>query len=394
MRQLLLAAALTLVLRAQAPPDTAALLKQLEQITGLAAKRPIRSEAITREQLKKFLEDRVREEVKPEEIRVEELVLKKFGLVPADFDLKKSTIDLMTEQAAAFYDFHRKRLFMLRASPGAIEEPVLFHELAHAVTDQHFRLERFLRGAGKSDDGTLARMAVMEGQATWLMSELLAQRMGRSLKDSPELVEMMSKAVGGSGGQFPVFESSPLYLRESLVFPYAQGMAFQQAVVLKLGQPAFAEVFRRPPASTQQVLHPEKYFARAAPRPVKLPRPAGRQYKVSAEGNLGEFDHSILLRQFASDQQAAALAPRWTGDGYRLYEHKRDRSAVLAYASCWESEAAAREFFAAWKQVLAGKWKGFQIVEETVLAVTGSGGGGKFEARLEGLCMSSIEGLH
>lgn len=394
MTRLLAPLVAAIVAAAQTPPGADGLLAELGRITGLSPKRAIRYDRISRDRLKQLLEERVRKEVKPEQIRLEELVLKKLGFVPLDFDLKKNTIELMTEQAAAFYDFHGKRLFLLDAPPASAEEPVLFHELSHAVTDQHFRLARFLDAAESDDDGTLARMAVMEGQATWLMSEFLARRLGRSLKDAPELVEAMRKAVGGSGGQFPVFESAPLYMRESLVFPYSEGMALQHAVYLKLGQAAFTELFRHPPASTQQVLHPDKYFARAAPGKPKPPEPPGRRsWRLVAEGNLGEFDHSILLRQYAGEGQAASLAPKWTGDAYRLYEHKRERRAALSYVSCWESQAASAEFFAAWRLLLRGKWKTYTVSAESATLLTGQGDDGRFRARLEGMCVTSLQGM-
>jgi hypothetical protein len=116
----------------------------------------VQYDTIDKTHLKQFLEDRIREEVKPEEIRSEELALKKFGFVPQDFDLKKTTVDLMTEQAAAFYDYRKKKLFLLDDSATPEQNTVLAHELAHALADQHFHLERYLRH-GKSDDSSLAR---------------------------------------------------------------------------------------------------------------------------------------------------------------------------------------------------------------------------------------------
>src|SRR5208337_5695566 len=102
------------------------------------------------------------------------------------------TVDLLTEQAAAFYDYDRKKLFITESTPSENQEPVLAHELSHALADQSFNLAKFIHQGRSSDDGATARLAVMEGQATWLMSEFLARKNGQSLKDSPELVAMMS----------------------------------------------------------------------------------------------------------------------------------------------------------------------------------------------------------
>src|SRR5882724_7112842 len=80
----------------------------LEQITGWKAKHKVAAEWISKEKLRTFVEARLKEEVKPEEIRIEQLTLRMFGLIPEGFDLRKSTVDLVTEQAAAFYDYTRK----------------------------------------------------------------------------------------------------------------------------------------------------------------------------------------------------------------------------------------------------------------------------------------------
>ena len=73
-------------------------------------------------------------------------------------------MDLLTEQAAAYYDYDKRKLFIIESTPSDNQEPVLAHELSHALADQHFRLARFIRKGRDSDDGSSARMAVMEGR--------------------------------------------------------------------------------------------------------------------------------------------------------------------------------------------------------------------------------------
>src|ERR1051326_6329833 len=148
-----------------------AIARQLTEISGFQLKHPVPCAYITKEEVNGFLKKRVKEAASPDEIRAEELTLKKFGLVPPDFDLAKSTVDLLTEQAAAFYDFDKKKLFVTDTTPSDTQEPVLAHELSHALADQNYNLARFIKKGRKSDDGSTARLAVMEGQATWLMSE-------------------------------------------------------------------------------------------------------------------------------------------------------------------------------------------------------------------------------
>jgi Zn-dependent peptidase ImmA (M78 family) len=153
-----------------------AIKEGLSAITGLAFTRDVPYASITKDQLRKYLEQRLRDTMKPDDVRAEELTLKMLGLVPKDFDLRKNTLELLTEQAAAFYDYNQKRLFVLKgAGDGEEERVALIHELAHALADQHFHLAKFIHEGMKSDDDATARQAVMEGQATWLMTAYLAR---------------------------------------------------------------------------------------------------------------------------------------------------------------------------------------------------------------------------
>ena len=366
---------------------------ELTQISGMKLHHPVPCDFITKEKINDFLKKRVTEVAKPAEIRAEELTLKKFGLVPPDFDLARNTVDLLTEQAAAFYDYDRKKLFITETTPSDTQEPVLAHELSHALADQNFNLGRFIRQGRKSDDGASARLAVMEGQATWLMSEFLARKTGQSLKNSPALVAMMSNMSETAAGQYPVFDSAPLYERVTLIFPYTKGMLFQNAIFERQGQEAFAEVFRKPPVSTQQILHPEKYLAGVKPTDPPLPDPHLRGYKGLVGGSLGEIEHVILLEQYAGKERSAEISPHWRGSSFALLENKKAARVVLLYAVEWDSEDSARQYFAAYRGVLQKKWKEMAVTSESADSITGTGDDGAFELQRKGAIVTSIEGM-
>jgi hypothetical protein len=381
-------------LAAGPPTDIDETLAELTKLSGLKPLAKVECEHIARDRLRGFLEQRVQEEIKPEEIREEEAALKKFGFVPPDFDLKKTSLDLLSEQAAAFYDYRKKKLFIIDSGEGPVEHSVLVHELAHALADQHFHLEKYMDRANKNDDGALARLAAMEGQATWLMSEELTRRTGQSLRDSPVLVKLLNNLSEASAAQFPVYQHAPLYLRETLLFPYNQGMLFQQALIEKMGNAAFAEVFRRPPESTQQILHPEKYLERAKPVHPPLPEfKSERDYRRFTDGEVGELDHAILLRQYVSEKESVAVAPQWRGGYFRLFESKTGKRTVLVYASEWSGPEAAGRYFELYQKVLAGKWKTFAADSRGDGVLAGRGDDGYFLLRLEGARVTSVEGL-
>ncbi len=349
---------------------------------------------ITKADVNKFLKQRVGEVAKPEEIRAEELTLKKFNFVPADFDLAKNTIDLLTEQAAAFYDYNKKKLFITETDSTESQQPVLAHELAHALADQNYNLAKFIRQGRKNDDGATARLAVMEGQATWLMSEFLAQQNGQSLKSNPELVNMMAKMSDSSGGQYPVFQNEPLYLRATLVFPYNQGMLFQNAVTQREGKQSFGEVFTHPPLSTQQVMQPAAYFAKTRPSDPKLPEvKLTHSYKGLVGGVLGELEHHILIEQSNSAALADEIAPHWRGCNFELVEDKKAARVVLFYAVEWDDEEAARKYFTAYRVAMQRKWKKMTLATDSADAITGAGDDGGFELRRNGATVTSVEGL-
>jgi hypothetical protein len=366
---------------------------ELSRITGLKLRRPVAFATMPREELRGFIEKRIDEEVKPSEIERDELVLKRFGLIPRDFDLKASTIDLLAEQAAAFYDYRSKKLYLMKGSSATADtDMLLVHELAHALADQHFNLGKFLK-KGANDDAAMARMAVMEGQATWLMLEYAASKMGRSLRDTPGLMEMMSGTSAQMVQTYPVLSRSPLYIRSSLLFPYTAGMRFQHQLLRELGDDAFRRVFQDPPETTQQVLHPVTYLSSepppAAPELGKLP--PGR-WKEVARVSVGEFDHAVLLEQAAGEAESDALAPQWRGSVLGLDKSESDGAVALRYASEWATPEAAERMFQAYKKVLQGKWRKLQIDSESADSIRGVGDDGPFQVVLSGNTVRSLEG--
>jgi hypothetical protein len=375
--------------------------KELTGISGMKLRHPVPCDFITKEQVNEFLKKRIKDTASPEEVRAEELTLKKFGLIPQDFDLAKNEVDLLTEQAAAFYDYDRKKLFITDSTSTDSQTPVLAHELSHALADQNYNLARFIKQGRKSDDGSTARLAVMEGQATWMMSEYLARQAGTSLKESAALAATMANMAAGDeddtkskDGEFPVYDKEPLYLKLSLVFPYTKGMSFQQAVLVRDPQTGFGEVFLHPPLSTQQILHPEKYFDHVQPTDPALPAmhlPHG--YKALVGGELGELEQGILLEQYAGKTRSADLAPHWRGCNFELRENKKAGRVVLLYATEWDSEQSASEYFAAYREAMRKKWKNMAVASDQPDALTGTGDDGRFELRRKGAIVTSVEGL-
>lgn len=368
----------------------------LSEITGWPVKRKVPARIITKDEFRRQVESRMKGS-NHKELRAEELTLKMFGFVPQDFDLAKETVDLVSEQAAAYYDYSNKRLFVLDSTSEASEQRVaLVHELAHALADQQHPLGRYLRKDSPDDDASTAREAVMEGQATWLTWAYVSKRNGGKPEVSAEMIQKLTDNTNADDPDFPVFAKEPLYLRETLVFPYDEGMKFQDAVYRRLGRRSFDDVFVRPPRSTQQILHPEKYITDERPEEPETPpldKSIARQFRLLNDGSVGEFDHSMLLRQYVGEKEGRDAAAGWRGGSFRLYEHKRDKYPVLTYASEWATPEAARRFFTLYQRVMKGKWKGMKVTEHGEDRLSGIGDSGHFQLKVSGTAVTFIEGL-
>ena len=372
------------------------LLGQISDITGLKLKHPVPMSSLTKEEWRRWVDDRIRESAKPEEIQVEEKAMKMFGFLPPDFDLRGATVDLMTEQAAAVYDHKKKRMiFVQGAAPEAMEEAVLVHELSHALADQHFDMRRFLEKGPRSDESESARMAVVEGQAMWIMIEAMLNRGGQSLTKNSAILQTMLPMMGKmTASQYPVFEKSPLYLKESLLFPYSAGLLFQQAVIDKLGRDGIAAVLRDPPKNTQQVLHPEKYLAHEAVASVDLPDFDGRtKLKKLTDGDVGEFDFRVLFEQYASKKEAEEVAPGWRAGRFELLEDKDKKHSVLRWAVLWASPESAHSAFSLYLKAIEKKSQSLKWIQRDRDSAAGSNQYGSFHIKAEGARMEAIEGL-
>ena len=370
-----------------------AMLASLSEITGLEVRKPIPRELLTRDEIRGLIESRIAQESKPEEVRREELFLKLFGFVGDDFDLKGEVVDVLTEQAIALYDFKDRRLYLATWTPADMQEFALVHELAHALADQHFNLKRFVKRARSSEED-IARSAVMEGQASWLMTEHVLRQSGRSMVGNRLIAIAAASATKVEADRFPVFSAAPLFLREAMLFPYAEGLLFQQEIIDKLGAKAFTEIFRRPPSTSQHILEPESYLEkRRANHPVlpELDLPKG--FRRIHYGEIGQLDHRILLKQFLTREIADDLSPRWRGGRYEILEHRKTGQAVLAYAVRWERPEDAARYLDLYKMICKKKWGEVEFESETDSEVTGRAKEGSFRLSRVDTVFTSIEGI-
>jgi hypothetical protein len=403
MKYLLLAAAAGLALLAASPvpvgpdgpklPDLKRIQADLTAITGLPFKRDVPAAFMTRDELKRYLDKQVKENAKPKELHATEVTLKLLGVVPADFDLRRTTVELLTEQAEAFYDYHRRRLFLVESPGGSATELeiALAHELAHALADQNFDLKHFMKTRNTNDDQAMARMAVMEGQASWLMAAYASKKLTGTITNLTRYFDPSAAMNEQAAASYPVFAHAPMYVRESLVFPYAEGMRFEQALYQTDGQRSFAEVFRRPPDSTQQVIHPDRYRRGGIPEsPVSPKLPAG--YKRILDGTLGEFDYRVLLSAWGDKKEGHEAASHLTGSTYQTGESKGAKADAITFASTWDSPENARRFLTLYSEALERKAGACTFSTRTGSRLEGRNGAGWFHVEVDEATVRAVEG--
>ena len=332
------------------------LLKRASEITGLPVRRPVRSALASRESIRRYIQQRLKEAAGAEKLRAQEIALKKFGFLPPEYDLQSATEQLLTEQAAAYYDPKRQQIYIADWTPVELQRPAIVHELTHALQDQQVGLDQFLEDKKLNQDQQMAREAVVEGAAVLAMMDYLLAATGLRADTLPNLDEMIAAATTAEIQKFPVYASAPLYLRESLLFPYTVGMQYVRALVQARGKTAYAESLRSPPQSTAEVLHPEAR-GRAVPADLQAPEPSPLPagYSRLITDVLGELDVRILLQQYSGEETARQVAAGWRGLRFAVYENKDRTSAFLVHRSRWADAAAAEAFAAAYRNLLEGK---------------------------------------
>jgi hypothetical protein len=362
--------------------------------TGLPIKKEVKRKLTSREEVVSYLTKHMNDE-DTQRLRRSELVLKKFGLLPRDYDLGKLLVDLLREQVAGYYDPKTKTVNLLDWVPIEEQEPVMAHELTHALQDQTVNLQKWMKKGDKdlaeikkdptpadieNDEIDNARQAVIEGQAEAVMLQYALAPVGRSIVDSPDLVESMESSMVNGTPDSKVFADAPIFLKESLTFPYSYGLEFEVKLLQKGGkEKAFAAVLANPPHTTRQIMEPETYLSGEKINAMRVPDFAHdcKQYTKFDIGAMGEFDVAILIEQYAGKQLAKRLYPEWRGGYYYAARPNADANAPLGllYVSRWSSAEKASEFADIYARSLAQRYKKITATAEISSENHGTGDG-------------------
>ncbi len=279
-------------------------------------------------------------------IEANERLYRLLGLIPAGTSLKDLYLKLLSSQVAGYYDSDTKELYVVSKSGaiGPTEKVTFAHEFDHALQDQNFGLSKLQLDSIGEGDRSLARLSIPEGDSTELMTEWASTNLTPA-----ELMQMIGESTDPE--QAKILAEMPDILKDSLLFPYTSGLDLVRSIRMAGGWPAVASLYADPPASTEQVLHPEKYTSHEAPVAVTFPKDLAKRlgagWKVDYQDTLGEFQLAEWLRSAGKvpAATASAAAAGWGGDRVALVGNG-DRSGVVIDTR-WDSPAEASEFAAA-----------------------------------------------
>ncbi|MHB1022824.1 MAG: hypothetical protein ACYC46_07370 [Acidobacteriaceae bacterium] len=358
------------------------ILKFASQDTQYPILHPVKRRLTSREAVMKYILKQFNEDASSKRMQRSEIELKKFGLLDRDFHLRPFLVSLLTEQIAGYYNNKTKAVNLLDWIPPDEQKPVLAHELTHALQDQHVDLQKWEDPTGDSiaknavednqhlatDEEDDTRDAVLEGQAMAVFIDYSLRPVGKSLLTAPELVQKMKDAMADNSSS-PVMSRAPLLLQQSLMFPYREGLSFEQAVLQAAGpKRAFAGTLDQPPTSSYEIMNPQAYLQHQPVPMLHMPdiHPLiDQDYNPYDIGVMGALDVRIMTDLFGGDEMSAALTPEWDGGMYYAAQKKsavtpeqKSSTASLSvfYLSRWKDEDSAQSFLRIYANELSRKY--------------------------------------
>jgi hypothetical protein len=370
--------------------DAKELFKSVDKIVAFASedsgfpkRSAVKRRLVSSAEVEKYTRDQQAKEEFAQRIARSEMTMKKFGLLPREFNLREFVAKASGKEIAAYYDDDTKTISMVNWIPLERQAPILAHELTHALQDQNYDLKAWMKveqeasqaGAKKgsepdvNDDSIPARRAVVEGQAQVVYVDYLLAPLGRNLQNTPGLIYQMEEPAVKAVADSQLMHDAPMILREMGTFPYREGLIFEGEMLEKGGkQMAFAGVFARPPRNTHEVLQPTAYLNREKLSPVHIPdvqQILSDKYAVYDSGGIGELDVRALLKTYGNRKEGDSMASTWQGGAYVAFRRTAKTATdalttadlALLYVSRWKSAPSAERFAHAYASAIAQRYQ-------------------------------------
>jgi hypothetical protein len=341
-------------------------LKETSEIRQLSILRPVQSSAQSRAEIERMIMKNLDQEMTPAQTHAAEVTLKKLGMAPPDFQYRALMIRLLTEQVAGYYDPKTREFHLADWIDLDGQRPVMAHELTHALQDQHFNLRRFEHWPKGDSDAELAAHALIEGDAMLAMALYVANNPLRAL--------LFLKSLGTAGMSTVELDKAPQAVRETLLFPYQEGTNWTRSLYKQGGWNEVSQAFSTLPQSTEQILHPEKYFAHEAPVKVTLPDIApllnGRAQGSEVRGRRSEVggQRSEFSRSVESANLRTVSGYAFAGSASAPSAFERYSSLITHYSSLSSPAPDTRSPApAAWRRIdydVQGEWGFYLILDQ------------------------------
>jgi hypothetical protein len=383
-------------------PDPALQIERIQQevaeIRGLPFKSAVKAAKQTTAEFNQRLAAEIDKELPSAVAPYYGQIIRKLGLYrgPLISNARGMMQSMLVSQVAAYYEPKQNTFFVLMdEASGTMQGALYAHELFHGLQHQQFDLSRYMGDApgklGLNQDELLARQAVVEGEATYVMtlwtvknavglipdraslepivamqSQLDIKQM-RAMLAQPEMAKLLGDDMQAS---LDAAEKTPTYLIQTLIGAYLKGMAFVFAVERGGWQEVSKLYDERPPASTEQILHPEKWFADERPIAFEWPsfeqEPALREWQLLDQNVLGEFQWRIIFQEHGLRSVGEVAAAGWNGDRYAVLKAKGSDALLLLLRTSWDTDKDATEFAEAYRRLLTVKYAAKDVKYATV----------------------------
>jgi len=336
-------------------------LAQMSKLLQLPIREPLKKTLRSKAEIRDYLVREEKEDKTDAERYADDKTLEAFGLIPRGFPLDSFMLDVLTDQVAGLYDPKAKEFYIADWIPADEQRSVMAHELTHALEDQSFHIDPWIKAARPNDDAELARDAVSEGSALAAMFDYALQEQKMSVRDLPDMSLLIRSGALAEMDKDPNLSKAPIYIRDVLLFPYLAGSSFsQQFLKAHSGWSDLNLLFQNPPLSTQQIIHPDLYLSGAKPAEVTLPQWKGvapADWKLLEANVMGEFGLAEILKQFLGQSRADTISFAWAGDRYATFEVASSKTTPVVFRLVLDSADDAARFFGLYSEALELKHK-------------------------------------